>query len=65
MSKHIAASKTLWINLIGGSIALLEAGDFVDVLPPEYQAYIPAALAVLNIINRGFTSQPVRLGASK
>lgn len=55
-SKSIFASKTLWLNVLGGvaTVALYAA----DILPPQYAAI---ALAVSNILNRFLTSKPVHL----
>jgi hypothetical protein len=50
MGKSLFTSKTFWLNLIG--IATSVAG----FVPPEYG--VPA-LAILNVINRLFTDQPI------
>lgn len=54
--KSIFASKTFWLNLLGTAVSLsLEYGN---VLPMKYSVPV---LAVANIINRFFTSQPVSI----
>lgn len=55
-SKSIFASKTLWLNLLGGAATVL--GYAADVLPPHYAAL---ALALANIANRFITESPVHL----
>lgn len=54
--KSIFASKTFWLNFLGTAATLgLEYGN---LLPMKYSVSV---LAVANIINRFFTSQPVSL----
>lgn len=59
--KSIWTSKTLWLNLVGIGITLLEAGNVVNMLPAGVQMYIPAVLGFLNIVVRTQTNQAVAL----
>lgn len=54
MSKSILSSKTLWLNVIGIA-SMVIPGLPID---PEIGAVV---LAVLNIINRKFTTQPIHV----
>ena len=54
-AKSILKSKTFWLNLVGVGL------QFVDVVPQPYGMY---ALAVLNILNRLLTNQPVKISIS-
>ena len=50
-------SKTIWIN---GLTAVLTIGaQLADVLPPAWSAKILSGLAVVNVILRAITTQPV------
>lgn len=51
-AKNILQSKTFWLNVIGLVTTL------AGVLPEQYAVPI---LAILNVVNRFFTSQPVVL----
>lgn len=51
-AKSIFASKTFWLNVIGAVTVVVTA------LPEKYS--VPA-MALLNIVNRLFTDQPVTL----
>jgi hypothetical protein len=55
-SKSIFASKTFWLNVLGGAATILSYS--ADILPPHYAAL---ALAAANVLNRLFTKQPVHL----
>ena len=56
-------SKTLWINALGS--ALLLGAPLIEglrpMLPPHYYELGIAGLALLNAINRFFTSSPIGL----
>ena len=51
-AKSIFASKTFWLNLVGAVVIVAQA------LPEKYS--VPT-LALLNILNRFLTDQPVTL----
>lgn len=48
-------SKTLWVNILGGIVLLL---DYLGTIGIE-EAWIAAALALANFIIRFLTSQPL------
>ena len=52
MPKSIFASKTFWLNVLGGAISIAASG----VIPPKYSM---PTMAVANIGMRLITSQPV------
>jgi hypothetical protein len=62
--KSIFKSKTIWANLIGGGVALLTALTNSDLVAdnPEYAAYAATAMAVLNLVLRMVTKEPVKVG---
>lgn len=49
-------SKTMWANLVGGVIVLLEYVGTINVVDPEVLAGV---LIVVNIVLRVVTSQPI------
>ena len=57
-TKSIWQSKTFWANLVGLLTVLLPVFHLPQVLDPEIAASI---LAVVNLVLRYFTVQPVRL----
>lgn len=58
-AKPFWQSKTVWINAVAIFAAILESTEIVDLIPADWQAAIPALLAVANIILRTVTHQPV------
>ena len=61
--KSIFKSKTIWANLIGGAVALLAAVTNSDLVAanPEYAAYAATGMAVLNLLLRLVTKEPVKV----
>lgn len=59
MAKPWYKSKTLWANFISAILGGIEASGLVSVVPDEYQPLFFAGLAVLNILLRIITTQPV------
>ena len=53
-------SRTIWFQIVTFSIAVAEA--VVDVVPPEWQGYLLASVAILNVILRLDTTGPVGAG---
>jgi hypothetical protein len=50
--KGYLKSKTFWLNVVGGAVAVVTA--MKGVVPEEYAI---AALALLNIVNRALTNK--------
>lgn len=61
--KSIFKSKTVWANLIGGAIALVTALSNSDLVVqnPELAAYFTTGMAVLNLVLRLVTKEPVKV----
>lgn len=59
--KSVFASKTVWLNVIAAVIAIVQGFQGQPWINPEWQALI---LAVLNVIVRFLTSQPVSLSGT-
>ncbi len=57
-SKPLWQSKTFWLNVIGFILFILPTITSLNVIDPKLLGGI---LAVLNVINRYFTTQPVTL----
>lgn len=69
-AKSMFKSKTFWVNLIVGTIALISEiqailPDFADVvtIPPIWGRRILLALAILNMILRRISDAPARFRA--
>lgn len=58
-AKSFAVSKTVWANLIGVVLSVLQYAGYL--FPPEWNAVLPAVIAILNIILRFLTGQPIVL----
>lgn len=58
MGKPFWKSKTIIINVLT-AVATIGA-QLADVLPPEWSAKILSALAVVNIVLRVITSEPIK-----
>lgn len=60
--KSLFASRTLWLNALTFTAALLTAlSGMTDAIPPALMPYIVAALAAVNIGLRLVTTQPVTI----
>jgi hypothetical protein len=59
-AQSILVSKTFWINVGITILAIAEAKDVINVLPPGVMKYVPSVVAVINILLRRTTSRPVR-----
>lgn len=52
-------SKTHWTNFVGLVAVLVAQPQFGELLPQEATPWIAAALPILNMILRQYTTQPV------
>ena len=50
-------SKTLWVNVLTGAVALLTWAS--GTVPPQYQVWITVGLAAANFLLRFITTQPI------
>lgn len=57
--KPVWASKTLWINVLGGIIGV--AGLATDKIPARYAPYVLAVSGIANILLRLITTEGVSL----
>jgi hypothetical protein len=60
-AKSVLLSKTIWINAAVAILALLEVREIIDVLPAGWLRYVPAVVAVLNILMRPLAVRPVAM----
>lgn len=59
--KPILTSRTFWANVIGMAVLILSLVGVNVIGVEDQEALIAAALAVVNIVLRLLTSQPVTL----
>ncbi len=63
IGKWFLNSKTFWFNLLAGLVALAQAFGFAGFTPdPRMAEYVTVAVALINIILRFATTQPVVWG---
>lgn len=55
-SKKWYQSKTLWVNIIGGVVVLVE---YVAGINPAWAQSTTAALVILNLVLRLLTNKPI------
>ena len=60
-SKKFYTSKTFWFNVLAVVVALAAAFGYTGELPTGAEVFLPAVIALINIILRFVTSQAVRL----
>ena len=61
MTKSLFASKTFWVNLISGAVLFLALPELSTVLGPDAIRYTTLVQAVLNIVLRLVTVEPVSI----
>ena len=63
MNKTATTSKTIWLNAVPLAITLLTAAmnDQFIASNPKLVAGLGAAIFTLNIVNRFFTNEPLKL----
>ena len=60
-AKSILLSKTFWVNLVAALTMVLEESELTDIIPDAYEGHIIAFIAIVNIILRVWTVQPVAM----
>lgn len=60
-TKPILASKTVWLNLAGIAVTVLESAEFTSIIPQEWVPFIPVIVMALNVPLRAITSKGVTL----
>jgi len=59
MGKKWYASKTLWFNLVALAVAVLGQFGYSGELPAEWAIYVPVIVAVVNMILRLVSNEPI------
>jgi hypothetical protein len=57
-SKSILASKTFWVNALGGIVA--GTATYGGYIPPKYAPAVIATGSIANILLRFLTNQPIQ-----
>jgi hypothetical protein len=53
-------SKTFWFNVLAVIVAVAMAFGYTGEMPKEWATFIPAIIAIINIILRLVTRQPLK-----
>lgn len=63
--KTPAKSKTVWLNgvvlVLSLVFAVATGADLIEPVEPQYEGWVTAAVAVVNVVLRFFTSGPVTM----
>ncbi len=59
MDKKWYASKTLWFNLVAVVVTVLGAYGYTGEVPAEWAVFVPAVVALVNVILRLVTKEPI------
>ncbi len=59
MPKKWYESKTFWFNVLAFVVAVAMAFGYTGELPSDWQVLVPAVVAIINIILRFITHQPI------
>jgi uncharacterized membrane protein len=60
-SKKWWTSKTLWFNFLAFVVAVATGFGYTGELPEDWAVFVPAVIAVINLILRWVTKQPISL----
>ena len=58
-AKKFYLSKTFWFNVVALVLMVLAQFGYTGELPEDWQALAPAILAIVNLILRAVTKQPL------
>lgn len=59
VGKGLLRSKTFWVNILTGAASLMTAVGGVAILPPSVSPYLAGGLAIVNVLLRLFTREPI------
>ena len=59
-AKNWYESKTLWFNILALGVAVAANFGFSGELPAEWGIFVPVVVAVINMILRLVTNQPIQ-----
>ena len=51
--------RTIIFNVVSAVFGVLEASDFTNVVPPQYQGFVISGIALINIVLRARTNTPI------
>jgi hypothetical protein len=52
-------SKTFWFNVVAVVVMILGAFGYTGEVPEEWAAIVPAIVAIVNLVLRFITKQPI------
>jgi len=58
-SKPLVASKTIWVNVIGGLVTILTVIGEISFVPQSWVPWLVGGLAGANLLLRYITKQPI------
>ena len=53
-------SKTIWFNILAFLVSVAAGFGYTGELPPEWAVFVPAVIALNNMILRWVTTQPIK-----
>ena len=53
------ASKTFWFNLVALVVMVLGAFGYTGEVPEDWGVYVPAIIALVNLVLRYVTKEPI------
>ena len=59
--KKFYKSKTFWFNILALLVAVVSAFGYTGELSPELAVFVPALIAIINIILRFLTNKGITL----
>lgn len=59
--KKYYTSKTVWFNVLALVVALATAFGYVGELSPDLEVFVPALIALINVVLRFLTNQGLSL----
>ncbi|RLC74623.1 MAG: hypothetical protein DRJ03_31650 [Chloroflexi bacterium] len=52
-------SRTVWFNVLAFIVAVAAEFGYTGELPDEWAVFVPAAVAIINLILRWLTKEPI------